>query len=131
MSGLENAGISADNIAFGMGGGLLQQVNRDTLKYAMKCSAIQDEHGVWHDVYKDPIEGAKTSKKGRLGLVYDNAFGADTYHTVPRDIANNRCNNLLSPVFRNGEILRTFTMNEIRARAEVKPKTKEMITRYE
>ena len=34
-------GWSADNIAFGMGGALLQQLDRDTQKFAMKCSAIQ------------------------------------------------------------------------------------------
>lgn len=58
--------LSIDNIAFGMGGGLLQQLNRDTLGWAMKCSAAR-VNGEWRDVYKDPIGGNKTSKKG---LVY-------------------------------------------------------------
>ena len=58
------SGYSADNIAFGMGGGLLQHVNRDTMKFAMKCSAIvKDGHVV--EVYKDPItDQGKKSKKG-------------------------------------------------------------------
>lgn len=60
---LEARGISIDNIAFGMGGGLLQNVNRDTCGFAMKCSAIR-VNGEWRDVYKDPIAGGKTSKKG-------------------------------------------------------------------
>jgi nicotinamide phosphoribosyltransferase len=47
----------------------LQQLNRDTHKFAFKCSAI-DRNGVWHDVYKDPItDTGKRSKRGRLGLV--------------------------------------------------------------
>lgn len=38
-------GYSADNIAFGMGGQLLQIVNRDTNKFAMKASAAARR---WH-----------------------------------------------------------------------------------
>lgn len=77
-------GYSADNFAFGMGGGLLQQINRDTQKFAMKASAIgvrkstMSEHSygtleieslVWRDVFKDPItDPGKASKKGRVTL---------------------------------------------------------------
>lgn len=58
-------GWSADNIAFGQGGALLQQLNRDTCKFAMKCSAIC-VNGEWRDVYKDPIgDSGKKSKRGR------------------------------------------------------------------
>lgn len=65
-------GFSADNVAFGMGGALLQQVNRDTQKFAMKCSAafIDDQ---WVDVYKDPItDKGKASMKGRFGVIIEN-----------------------------------------------------------
>jgi hypothetical protein len=55
--------FSIDNIAFGMGGGLLQKVDRDTLGWAMKCSAAR-VNGVWRDVWKDPVGGGKTSKRG-------------------------------------------------------------------
>jgi len=68
--------ISIDNIAFGMGGGLLQKVDRDTLGWAMKCSAAK-VNGEWRDVYKDPIHGGKKSKRG---LVYVNGvvpYGCD------------------------------------------------------
>jgi len=68
---MEIAGFSADNVAFGQGGALLQQVNRDTLEFAMKCSAVMVD-GKWIDVYKDPItSSAKRSKKGRLMLNKD------------------------------------------------------------
>lgn len=61
---------SAENVAFGMGGGLLQKPNRDTLKFAMKMSAIKI-NDQWMEVYKAP-EGAewKKSKKGRLTLLW-------------------------------------------------------------
>jgi len=61
-------GYSADNIAFGMGGALLQQLDRDTQKFAMKCSAAQI-NGEWIDVQKDPItDSGKKSKAGRVTL---------------------------------------------------------------
>jgi nicotinamide phosphoribosyltransferase len=77
--------ISASNIAFGMGGGLLQMVNRDTFGFAMKCSARLDADGVWHDVYKDPVTagGSKTSLRGRLILIRDSA--TNKYATFRED----------------------------------------------
>jgi len=33
-----DAGFAVDNIAFGMGGGLLQKVDRDTMRFAMKAT---------------------------------------------------------------------------------------------
>lgn len=59
-------GFSADNISFGMGGALLQKVDRDTQSFAMKCSSIMVD-GEWRDVFKDPItDPNKTSKRGRF-----------------------------------------------------------------
>mgnify|MGYP000940683952 CR=1 FL=1 len=79
---MEENNWSADNIAFGMGGGSLQQVNRDTYKYAMKMSAIfkkgKDDQFAWADVFKQPADAPwKSSKKGRfdslnLPLVWKN-----------------------------------------------------------
>jgi nicotinamide phosphoribosyltransferase len=120
---LENmiaAGYSIDNIAFGMGGGLLQAWNRDTLKYAMKASARCDTNGVWHDVFKDPIsDHGKLSKKGRLGLVLDGGLGGVNFHTIPKDIADKR-GNVLRKVYLNGELLVEDTFANIRARAVMK-----------
>jgi nicotinamide phosphoribosyltransferase len=69
---MQTAGFSADNIAFGQGGGLLQAHDRDTLKFAMKCSAIMVD-GEWRDVYKQPItDMGKESKKGLIDLYIKN-----------------------------------------------------------
>lgn len=68
---VDEGGFSADNVAFGQGGGLLQQLDRDTMKFAMKCSAIR-VNGVWRDVYKDPItDKGKRSKRGIFDLIRD------------------------------------------------------------
>ncbi len=114
------AGFSIDNIAFGMGGGLLQAWNRDTLKYAMKASARCDTNGVWHDVFKDPIsDHGKLSKKGRLGLILGAGLGSSTIMTVPKNVADQK-GNLLRKVFRNGELLVEDTFAQVRERAALK-----------
>ena len=67
--------ISASNIAFGMGGGLLQKVNRDTFKFAMKANAMEID-GKWVDVVKDPsTDAGKKSKAGRQMLLRHNVTG--------------------------------------------------------
>jgi nicotinamide phosphoribosyltransferase len=71
LENLMAAGYSADNLAFGMGGGLLQQVNRDTFKFAMKASwGIVGGKEV--DIYKDPVtDKGKRSKRGHFAVVKD------------------------------------------------------------
>lgn len=112
---MENAEWAVDNIAFGSGGGLLQKVNRDTLKFAFKASAILID-GEWHDVWKDPItDPGKTSKKGRLALTER----ADGFHTVlERNIAPE--DNKLVLVFENGELFNHQTLADIRSRASLR-----------
>lgn len=62
-------GWSTENIAFGMGGALLQSVNRDTLSFAMKCNAISMGED-WIPVQKRPkTDVGKASKAGRLDTI--------------------------------------------------------------
>lgn len=71
VNSLEQSGWSMDNLAFGMGGALLQSVNRDTQKFAFKASAI-DIDGKWQDVYKRPFtDKGKASKPGRFKVIRD------------------------------------------------------------
>lgn len=70
---------SIDNIAFGMGSGLLQQVYRDELGFAMKASAIE-QHGAWKPVFKQPIDDAfKDSKSGLVSTILNNGQWANGY----------------------------------------------------
>jgi nicotinamide phosphoribosyltransferase len=120
LENLKASSFSADNIAFGMGGGLLQAWNRDTLKYAMKASAIRINEGEWVGFSKDPItDSGKQSKEGRLGLVYECGLGSCGYRTLPEDLANKK-GNLLRTVFRNGELLVEDSFEQIRDRAALK-----------
>jgi nicotinamide phosphoribosyltransferase len=114
---LKAVGFSADNIAFGMGGALLQQMNRDTQKFAMKCSAARI-YGKWVDVYKDPVtDPGKVSKKGRLDLIRNGSTRelltypmGDTLSPQPSELVD---------VFRNGELLKEWTFEAVRARSEL------------
>ena len=75
---LRKEGWSAENVVFGMGGALLQKVNRDTFKYAMKASsAVVDGKEI--DVFKDPVtDSGKRSKKGTLSVhKYGNEYVTD------------------------------------------------------
>jgi nicotinamide phosphoribosyltransferase len=111
LNALIDKRISTSNIAFGMGGGLLQQVDRDTFKFAMKCSAIE-VNGEWRDVYKEPVtDMGKISKKGRLALVK----GDHGYQTVRENEADY---SLLEVVYENGKLMRDMTFDEVRANSK-------------
>lgn len=110
---LVEEGFAVDNIAFGMGGGLLQQVNRDTLRFAMKANAMRDADGVWHDVAKVPAtDPGKASKAGRQAVLRE----ADRLIAWRMDEVDD-ADNLLRPVWRNGTMLVRHTFDELRARA--------------
>ena len=116
-------GFSADNIAFGMGGGLLQQCDRDTLKFAMKCSSIgvrektvADGYAsgsgilVWRDVFKDPItDQGKVSLKGRVTL-FKTEDGKE-YFTGVEDWRKDE----METYYENGEQVFTQTFDQVRA----------------
>lgn len=42
---VKEAGYSAQNVAYGMGGGLLQKLNRDTMSFATKLSHLTYSDG--------------------------------------------------------------------------------------
>ncbi len=117
---LKSVGWSADNIAFGSGGGLLQKVDRDTQRFAFKCSAALIENE-WRDVMKDPVtDPGKRSKAGRLALVATSQNDAVAYRTMREEEAQaGGYENLLRPVFKNGEVLINDTLETIRSRATV------------
>ena len=107
---MSDAGWSADNIAFGSGGGLLQKINRDTQRFAFKCSSII-VNGEDRPVFKRPVtDHGKQSKAGRLKLVEREGRLTTVGQHEPGE-------DRLLPVFRNGEILRTTSFAEIRLRA--------------
>jgi nicotinamide phosphoribosyltransferase len=111
-------GYSATNIAFGMGGQLLQALNRDTLKWAMKCSSITVDSQE-RDVFKNPItDHDKVSKAGRLDLIQLGVQDDFAYVTVVlKNGAHHNPYSIMRTVYENGEVLVNDTLDNIRARA--------------
>jgi nicotinamide phosphoribosyltransferase len=119
---MQQAGWSIDNVAFGMGGALLQGHNRDTQKFAMKCSSVTVD-GVEVDVYKDPVtDDVKRSKRGRLDLVKVTINGShgsiDILRTVklaPDQLAHP--DTVMQTVYENGEVLVRQKFDDVRKNA--------------
>jgi nicotinamide phosphoribosyltransferase len=122
---ITSAGYATDNVAFGMGGALLQQLNRDTQKFALKCSAAR-VNGRWIDVYKDPItDKGKQSKRGRMTLLQHTEYGTFKTIPVPADAASlddiekpMGYEDALRTVFENGIVVNDDNFASIRARAD-------------
>jgi nicotinamide phosphoribosyltransferase len=99
-----------------MGGALLQQVNRDTLKFALKCSAI-DRGGKWHNVYKNPkTDPSKASKGGRFNLIHNGKEFAtvEVLNDSPNPDSSALGTNALETILEDGKILRDMTLQEVR-----------------
>jgi nicotinamide phosphoribosyltransferase len=112
LHALKNNGWSTENIVFGMGGGLLQKVNRDTQRFAFKSSA-QERHGKWYDISKDPRDAGKRSKSGRLTL---QNIGEGEYLTIKKDLYPKIKDELIT-VFENGSLANEITFEEVRKNA--------------
>jgi nicotinamide phosphoribosyltransferase len=111
-------GWSADNIAFGMGGALLQIVDRDTQQFAMKASSACI-NGEWVDVYKDPIgDSGKRSKKGRVTLWTNGTGEYVSSVDMPKQWSDYGWKEALVPVFWNGNLHKDYTFDEVRANAK-------------
>ena len=106
------SGWSLENMAFGSGGGLLQDCNRDTLRFAMKCSGVKFEGDLaWRGVSKSPVsDPSKASKSGYLYI--DSEYG---YATTSIPVVND----VLRTVFKNGVLSYLEDITSIRQRVEV------------
>lgn len=111
LFGIKAQGWAAENLIFGMGGGLHTNVNRDTQRNAFKCSA-QLRDGNWVDIFKKPLDSSKRSKKGRFKLLKNEN---NEFTTVPIDADGE---DQLRTVFKDGELLIDESFEEIRNRAQ-------------
>ena len=115
----KSLGFSSENITFGMGGALLQQVNRDTLSFAMKTSNVY-VGGKWCGVNKDPItDPNKASRKGHIITHYNPE--ARMYEVVDSGAYTDK-NNAMQCVFLNGRV-NAVSFEIIRKRATMVPET--------
>lgn len=111
--------FAAENFVLGSGGDLMQNLTRDTCKFAIKCSSIgiKKMGGIDHrDVFKDPItDPGKKSKKGKVTTYYNR--DTDTYFVDKVDKEfDNSSREVLKPVYLNGELLFDDKLDWIRER---------------
>lgn len=119
-----SAGYATDNVAFGMGGALLQQLNRDTQKFALKCSAARVD-GHWIDVYKDPVtDKGKQSKRGRMTLLQHREYGQFRTEPVPAEASSLAdvhkpmgFDDAMVTIWEDGKLVNDWTFAQVRARA--------------
>ncbi|MHA0042106.1 nicotinate phosphoribosyltransferase [Deinococcus sp. PEB2-63] len=113
LGNLDVDGYSAENVSFGMGGALLQKVDRDTQRFAYKASAGQID-GAYRGIYKDPVtDPGKRSKDGVLDLVQEGGrMVTKAYKTFDTDFPGS----LMRTVYRDGELLVRDTLDTIRGR---------------
>eukprot|EP00835_Amoeboradix_gromovi_P003574 NODE_242_length_13076_cov_0.518379.p3 type:complete len:435 gc:universal NODE_242_length_13076_cov_0.518379:5107-6411(+) len=75
LKAAESKGYSAENISFGMGAGLLQKHNRDTMSFATKLCFIEYSNKTVKHVMKSPkTDDSKTSLPGQLAVL-ENELG--------------------------------------------------------
>lgn len=119
LSAITQAGYSASNIAFGMGGGLLQLVDRDTCSFAYKVSSIKigDKPLMpWMDVKKEPkTDVHKVSKAGRLDLVILSDGKTRTIR-LPDELNEVKQTDMVT-VFLNGKMVTEHRFSDVRERA--------------
>ncbi len=117
---LKENGISAENLVLGMGGALLQKVDRDTQKFALKCSSAVingkevavEKSPTEMDAQGNITESFKKSKGGRLKLVKINGI----FKTV-KEQDHTELSDHLQTVFENGQLINTISFEQVRANA--------------
>lgn len=112
--GLMAKGFSPTNVVFGIGAFTYQHVTRDTFGFAMKAT-YGEVRGEGRAIFKEPKtdDGTKHSARGLLRVDRDAQGQLVLTDNCSWEEANG---GLLEPVFRDGQLLKTCTLAEIRAR---------------
>ena len=109
---------AAENFVFGSGGDLMQNITRDTQKFAIKCSnaTLLDGSGV--SVYKSPItDPNKESLKGKVStFVHKDTEELKTFDTL-QDVPS-VYSTAMQLIYLNGIVYNSPTLDEIRDRVE-------------
>jgi nicotinamide phosphoribosyltransferase len=127
---LKAKGFASTNIVFGIGSYTYQYNTRDTFGFAMKATygeittwtehyVRSSSHTECREIFKDPItdDGTKKSKKGLLNVHKVNIGKPNEYIDVIDQVDwKYESEGLLTTVFKNGKLIKTTTLEEIRAK---------------
>ncbi|MDW9531936.1 nicotinate phosphoribosyltransferase [Sinorhizobium meliloti] len=120
---MQAEGWAAENIVFGMGGALLQKVNRDTIRFAMKANEIVID-GQVRDISKQPrTDPSKASKAGAQVVLIDGfneieVMRKSNYRPVMLADGSYADNNILIQRFKNGQALNETSFEDVRSRSK-------------
>ena len=105
-------------------GGLLQKFDRDTMKFAIKCSYVEIDGGNGRAVAKDPItDHGKRNKPGRLKLVKNERGEYSTLSSIDDAKNFDKADDQLVTIFENGELLHEYSLETIRAACDIDPRS--------
>ncbi len=113
LNGLKAKGFASGNIVFGVGSYTYQYATRDNFGFAMKATSGV-VNGERRDIFKDPKtdSGTKKSAKGLLRVEREN----NTFVLYDRQTEAQEAQGALECVFQDGKLIKTVSLNEIRAR---------------
>ena len=101
-------------------GGLLQKFDRDTMKFAIKCSYVEITGTGGRAVAKNPItDSGKRNKPGRLKLTRDSSGAYKTFSSTVDLKDYEQGQDELVTVFENGKLLQEYSLEDIRARCDL------------
>lgn len=113
LNKLKEMGYANTNLVIGVGGLLLQQHSRDDQGFAFKATYCEI-NGKPREIVKDPItDHGKKSHKGLMMLTQKNGV----YMTHDQVTPKQEKEGLLTTVFKDGKLLRDFSIEQVRERA--------------
>eukprot|EP01080_Neovahlkampfia_damariscottae_P003703 gene3703-6592_t len=123
LEAAEKKGFAAENMAFGMGAGLLQKLNRDTMSFATKLCYIQYADGSERDVMKMPLTDlTKFSLPGLLKVEKDKNGVPQVHVGSEKDVGSK--NNMLEVVYDKKPVGYKFEcFDDVRKRVETEWKS--------
>ncbi|MET0634496.1 MAG: nicotinate phosphoribosyltransferase [Chitinophagaceae bacterium] len=115
LEGLKLKGFASYNVVLGIGSYTYEYVTRDTFGFAMKAT-YGEVNGVGRDIFKDPKtdDGTKKSARGLMQVYRDPQTGK--FKLKDGCSWEEEAAGELKSVFRDGKLIKDWTLAEIRAR---------------
>lgn len=114
---LAKKGFAVSNCVFGIGSYTYQYNTRDTFGFALKAThAVINGEEIF--IFKDPKTDTGNFKKSQKGMCYVYKEGEEVLYKDELNIKQQESysDNLLIPVFKDGKLIRDYSLEEIRNR---------------
>jgi len=114
---LKAKGFASTNVVFGIGSFTYQYNTRDTFGFALK-STLAVINGDEKAIFKNPKtdDGTKKSQKGKV-MVFKDISGTIKF-TDGHKLDDEMSNNLLTTLYKNGTMIKTQSLTEIRKKLQ-------------